>query len=83
MAVWESSVRATHDFLTETDIAAIRPLVRDALPQVPRLAVLRVPAGPPTGFIGGADRKVHMLFLQPGLRGQGWGRRLLEFAITR
>ena len=28
VALWERSVRATHDFLTEADIVALRPLVR-------------------------------------------------------
>jgi hypothetical protein len=29
VALWERSVRATHEFLTETDIGALRPLVRE------------------------------------------------------
>jgi putative acetyltransferase len=29
--LWERSVRATHDFLTEADIDELRPLVREAL----------------------------------------------------
>ena len=29
--LWERSVRATHDFLTEADIGTLRPLVREAL----------------------------------------------------
>lgn len=28
-AVWEDSVRATHHFLTEADIGAFRPQIRD------------------------------------------------------
>ena len=31
VALWERSVRATHHFLTEADIGALRPLVREAL----------------------------------------------------
>ena len=27
VALWERSARATHDFLTEADIGALRPLV--------------------------------------------------------
>ena len=27
LAIWESSVRATHDFLTEEDLQALKPLI--------------------------------------------------------
>ena len=37
--VWESSVRATHDFLSPADIDMLRPLVREALTKVPRLFI--------------------------------------------
>jgi putative acetyltransferase len=30
LAIWLDSVRATHLFLTETDIQALLPIVRDA-----------------------------------------------------
>ena len=37
--VWEASVRATHHFVCEADIQFFRPLVRDALPQMPESTV--------------------------------------------
>ena len=38
--IWEASVRATHTFLTEADIAALRDYVPDALRAVEHLTVL-------------------------------------------
>lgn len=81
--VWEASVRATHTFVTEADIEVIRPLVRDGLPDVPHLLCVREPAGQVAGFIGVQDGKVEMLFVHPAWRGQGIGRRLLSYAVTR
>ena len=48
--VWESSVRATHTFLTEVDIAALRQYVPDALRAVEHLTVLLDDNGQPAGF---------------------------------
>jgi putative acetyltransferase len=79
--LWEASVRATHDFVAEADIDRFRPLVRDALPQIPGLACVRDPDGRVTGFVAVSDGKVHMLFIDPARRGQGLGRRLLEHAV--
>jgi putative acetyltransferase len=80
--VWEASVRATHAFVTEEDIAVIRPLVRDGLADVPHLLCVRDRAGQVAGFIGVGGGKVEMLFVDPAWRGQGIGRRLLAYAVT-
>ncbi len=78
--VWEASLRATHDFVSEADIVFFRPLVRDELPNLPVFVVLDE-AGKVVGFIGVSDGKVEMLFIDPAWRGQGIGRRLMEYAI--
>src|SRR5262245_14117407 len=80
--VLEASVRATHTVVTEVDIAVIRPLVEEGLPQVQHLLCVRDPAGQVAGFIGVEDDKVEMLFVHPAWRGQGIGRRLLSYAVT-
>ncbi|MGZ3679223.1 MAG: acetyltransferase [Ktedonobacterales bacterium] len=80
--VWEASVRATHAFVSEADIAVFRPLVRDELPTVPHLLCVRARAGQVAGFIGVEDGKVEMLFVHPAWRGQGIGRRLLSYAVA-
>ena len=85
VTLWEASVRATHDFLSEADIAFFKPLIlTEFLPAV-ELHCARCEAGRVLGFLGlsgGKDgRTVEMLFLAPEERGKGIGRRLMEFAI--
>jgi putative acetyltransferase len=79
--VWEASVRATHLFLAEADIQFFKPLVRDALPHVTKLACMRNEKGQAVGFVGVVEDKVEMLFIHPMWRGQGVGRRLLVYAV--
>jgi putative acetyltransferase len=80
-AVWEASVRATHDFLTEEAIAMLVPLVRDLLGTFSPLYCLRDGTGAPYAFIGVADGNIEMLFVHPDRRGGGAGRALTRFAI--
>ena len=80
--VWEASVRATHDFVSESDIALFRPMVRQSFGEVEQLAVLRDDDGLLVGFAGVVDRKLEMLFLDPTVRGQGGGKLLLQHAVA-
>jgi putative acetyltransferase len=85
--LWEASVRATHDFVTEADLDVFRPLVRSSFGKIPQLAGLRADDGLLIGFIGVAERNIEMLFLDPAYRGQGGGSLLLrhgfqEFGAT-
>ena len=64
--LWERSVRATHLFLSEDDIVAMRPEVRAVL----QLAVA-FDDGAPLGFAGVADGKLEMLFVDDAARGRG------------
>jgi putative acetyltransferase len=81
VALWERSVRATHGFLAEADIAELRPQVHEALRgDALELWVLAGPDGAPIGFMGLAGDDVAALFLDPAHRGQGGGRRLVEHA---
>src|SRR6266487_6049771 len=81
VALWERSVRATHDFLTEGDIGALRPRVREALSDdALELWVLAERADVPVGFMGLAEHDIAALFLEPSHRGQGAGRRLVTHA---
>ncbi len=86
LAVWESSVRATHDFLDEADIAALRrevPEYFDAL----RLWVARNGRGAVIAFAGIAGDMLEMLFVRADARGKGYGkalmRRALDEGVTR
>lgn len=81
--VWEASVRATHDFLTEKDIQYFKPLILNDYLALVELSCLRDAQGQIAGFMGVAAGKIEMLFIHPNLRGQGIGKRLLEHAIQQ
>ncbi|GAB5335938.1 acetyltransferase [Pseudomonas fluorescens] len=83
-ALWERSVRATHDFLPEDDIQRLLPLVRDTYLPMPALDVwVFEDSQGPAGFIATGGHNVEMLFIDPDRRGQGIGRQLLEHARAR
>ena len=79
--VWETSVRATHDFLDEAAIDKLKPLVRDLLARFTPLHCLRDEGGKPYAFVGVADGTIEMLFVHPDQRGTGAGRSLVAFAV--
>ena len=81
IALWERSVRATHHFLGEDDIVALRPLVAEALGGgALELWVLVGDDDVPVGFIGLDGDDISALFLEPTWRGRGGGRRLVGHA---
>lgn len=53
--VWESSVQATHLFLSSEEIHHIKQYVPQALTDVPILMVAKNKEGKPVGFMGVAD----------------------------
>ncbi len=81
VGVWERSVRATHTFLSEAEVAEIKPFVPQALAGVNTLVVAKRD-GTPVAFMGVQDGRLEMLFLDPEVRGQGLGRQLLEHGIA-
>ena len=78
--VWEAAVRATHDFLSDDDIAYFRPLVRNTYLDLVQLSCVRNDTGDIIGFAGVADGKLEMLFVHPDWRGHGVGTLLIEHA---
>lgn len=83
LAVWEDSVRATHLFLSEAEIQEIRKYVPQALNAVAQLIVAEDESGRAIGFMGVEGDRLEMLFLAADARGNGLGRRLLEYGIRR
>jgi len=80
-ALWERSVRATHDFLTEADIVFYRPLVVEYLTSPSStLWVLSDESDVAIGFVGLDGDSIAALFIDPAHRGKGGGRRLVSHA---
>ncbi len=81
--VWESSVKATHLFLSEEERNRIKEYVPEALENVPILVIAENDAGNPVGFMGIADQKLEMLFISNENRGNGVGTQLLQYGIDQ
>jgi putative acetyltransferase len=79
--VWEAAVRATHHFLTESDIQLFKPLVPKGLFSLEHLLCVRDTGGALIGFVGVADGKMEALFVHPAWHGAGIGRRLATHVI--
>jgi len=83
LEVWESSVRATHDFLQEQDIQALRPLLLHAYFPVLTIKIARLSCDDSIqGFIGVSEKRIEMLFVRAEQRGKGIGKLLLRHAIN-
>lgn len=82
-AVWEHSVRATHHFLSESEILRIRAYVPQAVGGVAQLVAAENQSGEPVGFMGVENGRLEMLFLAPEARGCGLGGRLLRCGIEQ
>ena len=80
LTIWEKSVLATHDFLTPSDFKEIKDLVSGINFNDFQVFCL-TKENVVLGFIGVADKKIEMLFLDPQYFGQGLGRKLLNFAV--
>lgn len=79
--VWENSVRATHDFISEEDIEFFKPIIMEqAFPAV-TLRCVKNDSGAILGFLGVHDAKIEMLFILDEARGSGVGSVLLQYAI--
>ena len=78
--VWESSVRASHDFLTSSQIDDLKPIVPSAFESADKIAGVRDSAGNVVGFVGVEGNKLEMLFISPTQQGKGIGRALVEHA---
>lgn len=80
LAIWESAVKATHDFLTEEDFEYYKERMFTYFNQV-SLYACRADDGELAGFVGVAGTSIEMLFVDNAYRGLGIGRTLLLFAI--
>ena len=81
LEVWESSVRATHLFLSDSEIKRIKKYVPQALNGIAHLVIAEDETGRPGAFMGIEDGTLEMLFISPVERGKGLGKRLLQYGI--
>lgn len=82
LEIWEASVRATHDFLTEEKIQEIKQIIVEgkAFSHVDLYSFTDM-EGERLGFLGLSGDKIEMLFIHPDHRGRGVGRALMHFAM--
>jgi putative acetyltransferase len=79
--LWERSVRATHHFLAESDIVALRPLVAEELASDAVDWWVLVSGGDaPIGFLGYTRDTIEGLFIDPDCSGLGAGTLLVAHA---
>ena len=83
LAVWESSVKATHLFLSENEIEDIKKYVPQALGEIPHLIIIENEGQVPVGFMGIVERHLEMLFVSHAERGKGLGKKLLRYGIEK
>lgn len=81
LKVWESSVRATHDFLNEEDILSLIPNVIEGANYVNDLLCVKNDKGIIKACMGVHNNKIEMLFISDDYRGRGIGKKLIEYAI--
>ena len=82
IAVWEASVRATHLFLSDSEILSIKEYVPQALKSVDKLIIAENDEGKPIAFMGIENKTLEMLFITPSERGHGLGKLLLQYGIS-
>lgn len=79
MAVWESSVKATHDFLKTEDINFFKETIPGYFPHVDLFVLCS--DNKIRAFMGISGGNLEMLFVSEECRGKGYGKQLLKFGI--
>ena len=82
LEIWEKSVRATHDFLPETMITELKPLILNEYFHHVQLNKYMLDQQI-VGFLGTSDDNIEMLFILPEYRRSGIGKALLDFAVKQ
>lgn len=81
--LWEVSVRATHHFLKEEDIAYFKPLILNVYLNAVELRCIRNSNHDLKGFLGVANQNLEMLFVHPDYMADGIGKALLAYSIDK
>lgn len=84
LEIWEASVRATHDFVTDGDIELFKTIIKeqDMFGQT-NLTCACTADNIIVGFIGVSQEELEMIYIAPEYRGAGVGKALLLDATER
>ena len=84
LAIWEASVRATHDFLNEDDIAFFKRIIQEKeIFDHVQLTTVQNEEADILGFMGILGNSLEMIFLAPHARGRKIGRLLLRHGLDQ
>lgn len=70
LQVWESSVKATHLFLSQNEMENIKEYVPQALKEISFLIIAENESQIPVGFMGIVEQHLEMLFISHEERGK-------------
>jgi putative acetyltransferase len=79
--IWESAVKATHDFLSDEDFEFYKSHIPIYFEHV-SLYVYRDNENVIKAFLGISDDSIEMLFVDNNSRGTGIGKILLDYAVN-
>lgn len=81
IGIWESAVKATHDFLSDEDFEFYKAHIPIYFQHV-SLYVYKNEKGQIKAFLGVTDDNIEMLFVDNESRGSGIGKILLDYAVN-
>lgn len=81
--IWEDSVKATHLFLSSSEIKSIKKYVPQALREVEYLVIIKNKKQKIIAFAGVENQRLEMLFIKNSERGKGYGKQLLNHVIKK
>ena len=81
--IWEDSVKATHLFLSSSEIKSIKKYVPQALLEVDHLLIIKDKKQKIIAFAGIENQRLEMLFIKNSERGKGYGKQLLNHVIKK
>ncbi|EPG35901.1 GNAT family N-acetyltransferase [Acinetobacter colistiniresistens] len=82
LEIWEQSVRATHNFLPETMIDELKPLILNEYFHHVELYKYLIDHEI-VGFLGTSHDNIEMLFILPEYRRSGIGQTFVHFAVQQ